>query len=293
MRIKYLFIILGSIIILQNCVSKPPELLESDMPGPSRHTVKTVPIASSYQKSGPDGSITSEKKHVVTLSHYTKIKETEGKALFRIIIENRGDEQIKIDNEKVSVIFEDYRKDRPSRNVKFQSSHELINDLDRNYSLYEIRTLSGSISNLKYFLTDGQNGLIPEVEKCLDILNSMNSEDVTPNNDPTILYEKLLRFTQKALEKKERKLADTLYKIKLKRIELAKLKDVLPDIMLKSSFIMSDSIYSGIVCCDTGFMSPEFGGKFRIVVSIDNEKHEFDFSCRIFNNASMPSIKEW
>lgn len=55
-------------------------------------------------------------------------------------------------------------------------------------------------------------------------------------------------------------------------------KSLGPEIILKPQRIMPGSSFSSIVVCDTGAMTSRIKGIFKIVVSIDNEEHQFTFT---------------
>ena len=73
MKIKIILLLILSVLLIQNCAPKK--------------RLQIASIASSYQKKSPEGELISEKKHMVSLSHYTEIKTAQGKTMFRMIIE--------------------------------------------------------------------------------------------------------------------------------------------------------------------------------------------------------------
>ena len=95
MKTRIILLLILSVFLIQNCA--PKKRLQK---------IEITSEASSYQKTGPEGELISEKKHVVSLSYYTEIKMAQGKTMFRMTIENRGNEPVKIGYENVSVIFE-------------------------------------------------------------------------------------------------------------------------------------------------------------------------------------------
>lgn len=66
-----------------------------------------------------------------------------------------------------------------------------------------------------------------------------------------------------------------------RRHELKVLRDVLPKITLKSHTIIPDEAISVIFFCDTEELGPKTEGRFEIVITIDDEKHEFLFTRSI------------
>ncbi len=131
MKEKILIILLGSFLAFQNCA--PP-------------TVKMTAVTESDQKIHNDGAVTSEKKHAVTISHYKKISKAKSNTLFLIVVENRGEKPLFINDENVSVIFKGNIRNWTSKKIDIQSLREFMTDLSDDYYYEEARIISGIIS---------------------------------------------------------------------------------------------------------------------------------------------------
>lgn len=234
MKIKILFVLMMSILFLQNCAP----------------TVKIASVVSSGQKRGHDDSITSEKKHVVSLYHYTKIRMAEDQTIFMVTIQNGGEAPINVSNDNITVIFEGESKDWASKRIKIQSIHDFIKDLERNYMDDELRRIDKII------------------RKTYDTLEQMAEWEGWSEDEAV---------AKGIVKKYELEFYRSLDKIQRMRKEIAQVKDSVYEIMMKPQVIMPDGSYSGILVCDTQDMDSKITGTFRIVVSIDGENHIFNF----------------
>lgn len=233
MKIKILLVLFGLILFFQNCA---PMMI-----------VKIAGVASSDQKTDPYGAVISEKKHVVSLSHYTEIDYVKGKTIFMMIVQNRGKNPISINSDNILVIFEGNSKDWASKMIKIQSLDDFMKDLERDYYNDENRIIAG---------------MLRKVDIAADEIRQKREE----------------REMEFVVAKLEPALFNSLHKIELMRKEIEKLKEVVPEIIMKSQTVLPNNGISGIVVCDTGEMDPKIEGIFRVVVSIDGEQHTFSFT---------------
>ncbi len=233
MKIKISVILLGSIILFQGCSQK----------------VQTVAVASSDQKTFYDGSLTSEKRCIVTLSLYNNIKLAKEKTIFQIIIQNRTKFPVKISKENISVIFQGNNTGKPLKNIQIESPEVFMAYLEDTYYNEEHRLI-------------------------YDILRraSRTADDIEMRKEE--------REKKMVAAMFEPKLANTVNKIKLMRDEIGQLKETVPDIVIKQSTILPSDTYIGIVVCDTAEISPEIEGEFKIIISVDGENHEFTIERR-------------
>ena len=233
MKIRLLLTLCLSVLLLQNCAPR---------------AVKITPVPSSFQKVGPDKSLTSQKKHTVTISHYTNIEMAKGKTMFRIIIENRKKDPVEIKEGNISVYLE-RNNEEWSKKLKIQQSDEFKNDLERGYIIMEYAPIIGAL----------------EVTK--DILDKLE-------RDPRVGKEGI----EKAMEAQRPMINDAVRRANNARRGFAQLEDTVPDLTMKTQIIKPGDCITGVVVCDTRGIKPEIEGKFRVVISIDGENHEFTFS---------------
>ena len=231
MKLKILLMFALSVLFLQNCAP-----------------IKIASVASSGQKRGHDDSITSEKKHVVSLYHYTKIRMAKDQTIFMVTIQNGGEAPINFRNDNISVIFEGESEDWASKRIKIQSIDDFIKDLERNYMDDELRKIEKLIRKTEDTLR--------QLVECEEYEEQKKKEIVS---------------------KYEFEFYTSLKKIQNMRKEIAEVKDSVSEIMVKPQAIMPDSSYSGILVCDTQDMDSKITGTFRIVVSIDGEDHILNF----------------
>lgn len=231
MKIKIIFILMISILFLQNCAQN----------------VKISSVAFSGQKRGHDGSVTSEKKHVVSLYHYTKIPMAKDQTIFMVTIQNGGEAPINVSDHNISVMFEGDSEDWASKRIKIQSIDDFIKDLERNYIDDELRQIDKII------------------RKTYDTIKQVREWDIDEE------------VRKMMMKKYEIELSMVLKKIQKMHKEIAQLKDIVSETIMKPQVIMPDSRYSGILVCDTQDMDPKITGTFRIVVSIDGEDHIINF----------------
>lgn len=231
MKLKILLTLMVAFLFLHSCATSPTTKLEA--------------VASMDQKTAYDGTIISQKKHLVSLSPYpeldnaiTEIGLAKDKIKFMLTVQNCGEEQIDIGYDNISVIFEGTGMDQTSNKIDIQSVDEFMRDFDKEYyddekefiysTLYEVWTLC------KY--------------------GGMDSETAT--------Y----------------KMLDFKYDIEDMRRQYEVLHEILPGVILRQQTIMPGDNYTGIVICDTRDLDPEKEGKFRIAVSVDGEEHGFTFN---------------
>jgi hypothetical protein len=234
MKIKILLVFFGLILFFQNCAPM---------------IVKIAGVASSDQKTDPYGAVISEKKHVVSLSHYTEIDLAKGKTIFMMIVQNGGKIPISISSDNIMVIFEGNSKDWASKRINIQSLDEFMKDLEKDYHYDENRTIAGIL-------------------RIVDM-----AEDELKAKERAELREKELIVAMV-----EPKIVRSINEVKLKRKQFEQLEDSVPEIIMKPQTILPNNSISGIVVCDTGELDPKVEGIFRVVVSIDGQEHRFSFT---------------
>ena len=234
MKIKILAILLGTIIIFQGC----------------SHKVQTIAVASSDQKTYYDGSLTSQKKYIITLSYYNNIILAKERTIFKIILQNRSETPVKFSNDNILVTFEGNGKDRSSKKLNTQTGDAFLKYLEDVYYTEEIRIISSDMRKVGSLVDFASPGMM---DKQVD------------------------RSTQVQIEMLGPKLTSSVNKITDMRKDIEQLKETIPEIVIKPTTILPSDTYTGIVVCDTNEMTPEIEGTFKIVVSIEGESHEFTF----------------
>ena len=251
MKTKIILLLILSVLLTQNCAPKK-----------RRQKIEITSEASSYQKTGPEGELISEKKHMVSLSYNTDKKLNEmakGKTILRMTIENRGNEPVKIGNENISIIFDWQNKERASKEIRIQTLDLFMNELEIGQCIGEYYAINKVLNN---------NNKVDR--KWIHPFGMLGELTYMTMNEIPNKYEVLDGFG-KMLEK-------TAENIEKTRTEFARHKESLPLIFLKSKTIMPGEVYLGIVACDTRGIEPQTKGNLRVVVSIDGENHEFTFS---------------
>jgi len=226
MKVKIFLILMGSILFLQNCA-------------PSQIT-KIAGVASRDQKTGYQETITSQKKHFVSLAPYSELKLAKDKTIFMMVVKNCGKDPIHISYANISVIFEGKSKNWVSKKINIQSFDEFMNDLKEEYSTYEKKYIKSALEDIKS--------------------NSESSSSAVSDSDS--LADDMAILKQH---------------IETMRANNQLLQEGLPELDMKSQTITPGNSHSGIVVCDTRDMNEKVEGNFQVVVSVDGEKHKFTF----------------
>jgi hypothetical protein len=213
-----------AILSIQGCATSP--------------TTKMTSVASSDQKTGYDGTITSQKKHFVSLSPYSVLDFAKDEAMFILVVENDGEGPISISNEDISMIFEGDSGDLTSKRFNVQSLDDFIVDLEKEYNDNEKKFIYSTLYDIWYLSTNG-------------IIDNETATD---------------------------RLQDLKYDIEAMRRQNEVFREMLPGVFMKPQTIMPDSSYTGMVAFDAGDMNKDAEGKFQIIVSVDSEKHSFTFN---------------
>jgi len=228
MKVKLLWILIGSILFLQGCATSK--------------TIKIAPLSTPDQKTGYDDTITSHKKHFVSLSSYngfmniySKTDFLKDKTMFLLTVQNGGEKPIQVGYENISVLFDGNDKEGALKKIVVQKSNDLLDNWDNEYNDNEKKFVY-SVVHYTY--------LCAEIQAC----------------DPMELLENLK------------------YNLEAMRRQNQTLRAILPSILITPQSLMPGNTLSGIFICDTSGMDTNMEGKFRIIVSIDGEEHKFSFS---------------
>jgi hypothetical protein len=233
MKVNILLILMGLILFLQGCAQ----------------TVKMAAVASSDQKIGYQDTITSQKKHFVSLSPYSELKKfklAKDKTIFMLSVENGGEKPIDIGYDNISVIFEG--KNAASNKISLPSVDEFMNDLKEEYS-----------DNEYDYIEDALNDIIIKAET----QTSGSSSSTT------------------TLEEDFEDLATDIENMR-KQNDL--LREVLPPSILNPQTIMPGQDCTGLVVCNTKDMDEKTEGNFQVIVTVAGEEHRFAFNRGFLNS---------
>ncbi len=228
MKLVKLCLIFMSILFIYNCA----------------HETTINPVISSYQKTDNQGVVISEKKHVVSLAHYQKLKYAKGKTMFAIIVENYGEKPVFISNDNISVIFEGNRQESASKKIELMSYIEVMKDIFNQMSM-KSRTIHPSSMDR--------------------ITSSSNSDYVSVTDGPgnsTPTHNLQMRILMMKMDRNA-------------------LKYSLQRIVLKPQNILPNDSITGIFVCNTKELKDDLEGNFNITVTIDGEEHKFTFARRL------------
>lgn len=250
MKVKGLLILLGTILLLQSCA--PTEV------------TKMAAVASRDQKVGYQDTITSQKKHFVSLSPYTELNVAKDKTMFMMVIQNYGESSIKIGYDNVSVTFEGTGENRSSDKINVQPFDDFMEDLEGEYSYNEKRYIESALEDIQLDLETASSF------ESLDSLDSFSSSDDSSSSDSSDSSDSTSDDVEFMIE-------DLNYDIETMRTNNQLLREALQEFIMKPQTIMPDDNYTKVVVLDTSDMDPEREGDFQIVVSVENEAHKFTF----------------
>ena len=231
MKVRNLIMLLIMILFLHGCASTE---------------VKVTGMADSDQKVFYDGTITSEKKHAVTLSLYEEIELAKDKTIFMVVVENSEDYPISISSESVSVMFEAGSRRGAPRKINIQSLDDFMKDLEEEYYVEEGRIIKDIFRRA-----------------------SKTSDDIDRAHED---YQK-----EFAASRFETKFFNDMYKLVEMRKHYDQLEFLIPEIIIKKRTIPPGDSINAIVVCDTRDMDAGTNGDFKIKVTIDGEEHRFTF----------------
>ena len=249
MKIRILFVLLLGLCFFQGCA----------------RSVKISSSASSYQKTGPDGAVISEKKHTISLSYYTKFKDKVAldKTTFRMIILNRGNEPIKIDKENISVMFEQKGGNGSLKKIEVQQYDDFMSDLEKVHYLKDYIIIKRILKYIQSQVETLEKSIYRNPGSTPDMSRIQSRIEEILNN--------IARGAKMMIQNS----------VKIPRLEYGQLTESVPQIYIKPRTLMPDDVYNGILACDTRYMTDEEEGNFTITVSIDGEDHVFTFRRRL------------
>ena len=231
MKAKILLALMISMLIIQGCTTLK--------------VMKMTAVASRDQKVGFQETITSKKKHFVSLAPYSDLKLIQNKIMFMMVVQNCGNEPINIDYNNISVTFEEKSRKGTSNRINLQSLDEFMNGFEEEYRNNVNASIYNSLDGLIWMLRD-------------------------------IISKRILVFVEGAyqMQYSVKKAKEGI--VRMHR-EYQLLLGTLPDFAMQPQTIIPGYSYAGVVLCDTRQMNPTIKGNFKITVSVDSEEHQFTF----------------
>lgn len=238
MKIKIYLMLLLSVILLQSCAGR----------------IKTVAVPSLMQKVDYDGALISEKKHTVTLTHYTEFKHIKHKIIFTLLVRNMGRKPLSISNENISIEFRGKDEVSALKKLEIQPLDDFMKDLEKDYFEEECRIISDIFRN---------------IGSTADSIKSQDTEkegDAAKNRIESIVAMFDSRFYSSVDD-----LDETI------RV-YEQFEGIVPPLVFKPQTIMPGRSVTGLIIYDTGDIDEKAEGEFNAVISIEGEEHKFIFS---------------
>jgi hypothetical protein len=253
MKGKIFLVLTGLILALHGCAK----------------TVKMTPVTSSDQKAGYDGTITSQKKHFISLSPYSELNVAKDKTMFLLAVQNLGEVPLNISNDSISVIFEGNTENWASKRINVQSLDDFIDDLKIEYGNKEREFINSELEDIriKLLMVSSSSSSSSSGSSSSSFSGSGSSSSSSSGSSSS----------SSDSESVETLIEDLNYDIDSMRSSNQLLRESLKEIVMKPQTIMPDNSFSGIVVFDTREMDKDIEGNFQIAVLVDSETHNFTF----------------
>jgi hypothetical protein len=235
MKKRLYLMLLISVVLLQSCAGS--------------HKIKTTAVPSLMQKVDYNGAVVSEKKHIVSLTHYKEFKHVKNKIIFDFLVQNRGRKPLSINNENISMEFRG--KDEGSAPIKLeiQPLDDFIKDLENDYFNEDIRIISSMFTNIEN--TAWRIKSIPSTDR------------VSAKNIATMFASSFLSSADD--------LEETI------RV-YDQLEEIVPPLVFKPQTIMPGPSVTRLIVYDTGAIDEKAEGEFKLIIRVEGEEHKFVFS---------------
>lgn len=230
MKIKLYLMLFLLFVLLQSCAGR----------------IKSVAVPSLMQKVDYEGTVISEKKHTVTLAHYTEFKHVKDKIIFNLLVRNMGRKPLSINNENISMEFRAKNEVAAPKKLEIQPLDDFMKDLENDYFNADTRIISN---------------IFRDTEHTADMIEN------SPISNPEIIAS---RFVSKLLSSVD-DLEETI------RI-YEQLEEIVPPLVFKPQTIMPGRSVTGLIVYNTGDIDEKAEGKFNIVIRVEGEEHRFVFS---------------
>jgi hypothetical protein len=228
MKTKILLVLIGSILFLQGCATSTSQ------------KISLIAMTSRDQKVGDQETITSQKKHFVSLGPYTELKLAKDKTIFMVGVKNCGKGPITLSCDNISVTFQENSGKGEPKKISLESLDDFLKEIKEEYSDNEKKYIKSKLESIQ-----------------LDAESSSSAVSDSDNLGD--------------------KVKDLKTRIETMRAQNQVIRERLPQFYLKSQAINPDNSYSGIVVCDAHTMNDKAEGNFLVAVSVDGEVHRFSF----------------
>lgn len=257
MKMKIVLLMIGALLLCQGCAQ----------------TVKMAAVASSGQKMGYDGTITSQKKHFVSLSPYTQLAVAKDKTMFMLVVQNCGTAPINISYDNVAILFEDAVQKEVAKKIQVQSFDDFMDDLKKEYGNTEKEEIYDALEDIVYKLESASASSSSSSSS-----SSLGSSSSSSSSSGSSSSGSSSSDSENVAQEVENMLDDLKYDVDIMRANNELLREALPEFTLRPQTIAPGDTYTGMVVADTRELSAEAGGDFQVVVSIDSEAHAFTFT---------------
>jgi len=203
-------------------------------------TVEMSAVLSQDQQKGYMETITSQKKHFVSLAPYPVNDPATDATAFILFVKNCGENSIDISTKNISANFFGNTRKWASKSITIFSQEKLIDNLRRVQSSAKWYKIS-ALKTVAYHTSDGNGNYTGSDIKTF--------YDHSVSNGATDLKEAV---AQKML--------------------------LVEELVLQPRTLQPGEGGGGLVVCDTGGINSKSEGSFRFVVSVDGEQHEFTFN---------------
>ena len=264
MKVRMILLLMGSTLFLINCAT----------PG----VMKIAAVASPDQNIGYQETITSQKKHLVSISPYTelnKINLAMEKTLFMISVKNDGKEPVNINYKNFSVTFENKTGKGDSIKIGLQDFDDLMNDLWNEYIDGENQKIKSALDDILSYINTAELKYVEKKgHKVSNNVADLDTELAEESID-VVQYNTALRMMEAAQHRSE----DLINDIKTMRTnnKLPLLRQTLPELFWKQQTISPGNSYSGVIVCDLHDVNVNAEGNFKVTVLVDGEEHKFIF----------------
>lgn len=227
--------LLLSVILLQSCAGR----------------IKTVAVPSLMQKVDYEGTVISEKKHTVTLAHYTEFKHVKHKIIFNLLVRNMGRKPLSINNENISMEFRGKDAVIAPKKLEIQPIDDFMKDLEKDYFNADTRIITKILRHTE--LTASMIEMLSDDESGIDATKTMANSYLSRLLSSVDDLEETIRIYEQ-------------------------LEEIVPPLVFKPQTIMPARNVTGLIVYDTGDIDEKAEGEFNIVIRVEGEEHRFIFS---------------
>jgi len=227
------------ILILQSCATQK--------------IMKITIVPNRDQKVGFEETITSKKKHFVSMAPYSKIFIGD-RTMFMVSIQNHGELPVDVSNNDISVTFEYNTKNGDVNPVKVQILNDVANAFKMESRLNELSLINPVLINAD-----------KNLKSIIENLRRSGNGNIDANEINLEIDKIAVSIEEKRME------LETMHE------QDQQILEAMPDFIISQQIIMPNDSYTGVMVCDTGNLDARVEGKFKILVSIDGEEHGFTF----------------